>query len=179
MSRGRVRADRLERPFQGGHPLGVDTAETAENPTLVGQGGAGGPVGVAVLVGQSTGLQQRLPVGGVSGAALGLAEHDEQLGDLRSVAGLAGGARGAFEVVGGLLVGQRGHGPPAGLFGVAGGLGHVVGADSGRRGGGQPMVGEIGSGRRRRGPVTRSSRPRGGAAPSVGPGRARRRSCGG
>src|SRR5256885_12589763 len=52
-------------------------------------------------------LEQRLAVGLVAAAALRLAEGDQQLADLGGVGTLAGRPEAAFEVVDGLLVGER------------------------------------------------------------------------
>ena len=124
-----------KRRLQGGDALAVDEPEPAEHRPLVGQRGSRRTVSVTVFEGQAPSLQQRLPVGRIPGAALGLAENDEYFADLGVVADLSGGAQGPFQMVDRLLVSEGSHRSPTGVFGVAGGLGYIFGPDCDHRGG--------------------------------------------
>src|SRR5438105_3847250 len=71
----------LQGRLQRRRPLGVRLAGNAEA-AVVGQSGHSQASGVSTLLGEAGGVEQRVPVRGVAGPALGFPEGDEQVATL-------------------------------------------------------------------------------------------------
>ena len=133
--------DGVDGSLEQGHPLGVDLARPAEHGPAVGQGGGRQEPAVGGGTSQAAGVEERIPIGGVTAPALGLSQRHEDLGPPTVVVlGRLEHLEGPLEVTGGIFESEAVDGGPGGTHRVVDRL-VVLG---GRRRRLEEVVGQLG-----------------------------------
>ena len=137
---GGARDEAVEGGLQDLDPVGVDDTGSAEEPSVVREGGGDEPVGVAEVGGPACRVEERLTMVGVAGLALGGAEPDREVEseDRVGVGGLGVEVEGLGVVAERVGGSERGEGCVPGLARVVDRLGQVDGL-----GGAEPVTSEL------------------------------------